>query len=228
MDHPFYNKSLKEQHRIQLKIGAVAIVFNLFILFLSATSGIYFMVLMSIAITLSVIASFFDTPSLRKSGRLIYYSPLFLTEKEKKGVIILHGGTLFDYFFVIDRRLNGRQRTRFILKNYLEGMLALIESCENEPGTKFLKGTSYILNERTAKKLGFRVVKTDQIQLLILMYNYVNLTIASSLAKARLSFPRFSGIKTYEAQMSELIQRREYLATLLKKLEMQNDLLGVK
>jgi hypothetical protein len=35
---------------------------------------------------------------------MIYYSPLFITEKPKDGLIKIHGGTLFDYYFVIEKK----------------------------------------------------------------------------------------------------------------------------
>lgn len=122
--------------------------------------------------TMSIIAPFFDTPSLAKQGELIYYSPLFLTEKGKNGVITMHGGTLFDYYYVLDRTLNGTQRTKLIIKGYLDGLLNLIEEYEGKvPNLIKIKGTSYIINERTANKIGLKKVKTSLLQSFILGFN---------------------------------------------------------
>ncbi|WP_086000785.1 hypothetical protein [Psychroflexus torquis] len=82
MNHPFYLKPSKEQRQIQIKIGVIALFFNVIVSVLSIVSGLYFFICVSIAITLSIIAPFFDIPALKKQGKLIYYSTLFITEKE--------------------------------------------------------------------------------------------------------------------------------------------------
>ncbi|MEJ8803516.1 hypothetical protein [Pontibacter sp. H249] len=176
--------------------------------------------MLSVGITLSVIAPFFDTPSLKKKGKLVYYSPLFLAEKEKNGVITIHGATLFDYVYVIDRQLSGKQRTTFVIQSYLEGVLALINEYE-ALGTYSIKikGTSYILSKSTAKKLGFTEVKTDFVQKVILIYNYVNLALSHSIAKAKLSLPNFGNVRTFEAELSTLVDKKQYMLQLKEKLK---------
>ena len=220
MQHNYYLKSRKEQNQIQIKIGVVALFFNLIVLALSILSGLHLLLLISITITLSIIAPFLDTPKLKKNGKLIYYSTLFIAEKEKKGKIIIHGGSLFDYVFVINKNLNGTQRTKFILQKYLEGILNLMETCEKNNNTSVkIKGTSYILNERTANKLGLKIIKTDYIQKLILTYNYVNILISNSIAKRKISFPKISNIRTFESELNELIERKEFIQELNNQLK---------
>ncbi|WP_339919775.1 hypothetical protein [uncultured Flavobacterium sp.] len=220
MQHNYYLKSRKEQNQIQIKIGVVALFFNLIVLALSILSGLHLLLLISITITLSIIAPFLDTPKLKKNGKLIYYSTLFIAEKEKNGKIIIHGGSLFDYVFVINKNLNGTQRTKFILQKYLEGILNLMETCEKNNNTSVkIKGTSYILNERTANKLGLKIIKTDYIQKLILTYNYVNIVISNSIAKRKISFPKISNIRTFESELNELIERKEFIQELNNQLK---------
>jgi len=220
MDHKYYLKSIKEQNLIQLKIGVFAFFFNLVVLALSIFSGLYFFPFLSIIITLSIIAPFFDIPTLKKKGELIYYSPLFIAEKEKNGIIIAHGGSLFDYVFVIDKKLTGKQRTNFILQKYLEGILNLIDDCEKNHNTSVkIKGTTYILNDRTAHKIGLKIVKTDFIQKLILIYNYVNVLVSNSIAKKKISFPKMTNIKTFESELKVLIERKEFIRELNTKLK---------
>jgi hypothetical protein len=220
MQHNYYLKSRKEQNQIQIKIGVVALFFNLIVLALSILSGLHLLLLISITITLSIIAPFLDTPKLKKNGKLIYYSTLFIAEKEKNGKIIIHGGSLFDYVFVINKNLNGTQRTKFILQKYLEGILNLMETCEKNNNTSVkIKGTSYILNERTANKLGLKIIKTDYIQKLILTYNYVNILISNSIAKRKISFPKISNIRTFESELNELIERKEFIQELNNQLK---------
>ena len=180
----------------------------------------YFLICVSIAISLSIIASFFDNPAFKKQGKLIYYSTLFVAEKEEKGIIKIHGGSLFDYVFVIDKTLSGKQRINFILQKYLEGILSLIDSCEKDNNTAVrIKGTTYILNEKTAHKIGLNIIKTDIIQKLILTFNYVNILISNSIAKRKLSFPKLTTVKTFESTVEELIKRREFIEGLNDKLK---------
>jgi hypothetical protein len=201
-------------------IGFFALIVILITLFISWKTGIYLFVILAFPITLSIIAPFFDIPSLKKSGSLIYYSPLFLAEKPKNGMIKIHGGTLFDYVFVIDKKMNGKQRTNFIIQQYLEGILNLIEEKEiNKSENIKISGTSYIINDRTAQRIGFNVIKTDNIQKLILVYNYFNVLITLSIAKAKLSFPKLKEIKTFETTLNELVKKKDFIRNLNEKLK---------
>ncbi|MFT6065909.1 MAG: hypothetical protein ACJAYY_000950 [Paraglaciecola sp.] len=220
MNHPYYLKPKKEQNKIQIKIGFIALFLNIVVMVVSIFSGLYFLICISIVTTLSVIAPFFDIPALKKQGKLMYYSTLFVTEKEEKGSIKIHGGSLFDYVFVIDKTLSGQQRTNFILQQYLEGILNLIAVCEKENNTDVkIKGTTYILNERTGHKIGLNSIKTDFIQKLILRFNYVNILISNSIAKRKISFPKLNAIKTFESTIEELIKRRAFIEELNERLK---------
>lgn len=220
MRHNYYLKSNREQNQIQLKIAGIALLINLVMLAISVVSGFYFIFFLSLAITLSIIAPFFDVPSLKKKGSLIYYSSLFVAEKESKGVVKIHGGSLFDYVFVIDKVLTGSQRTNFILQQYIEGLLNLINDFEKKHNTTVkIQGTSYIINERTASKLGLKAVKTDFIQKCILVFNYVPLSISNSFSKRKLSLPNLSNSKTFEGELEELIKRKQVLQNLNNKLQ---------
>ncbi|WP_452231872.1 hypothetical protein [Lacinutrix sp. MEBiC02595] len=220
MNHRFYSKSKKEQNRIQIKIAIAAVSLNLLILVLCLLSGFYFFIFLFLIITLSIIAPFFDVPAMKKKGKLIYYSSLLITEKENKGTIIIHGGSLFDYIFVIDKSLSGKQRTNFILQKYVEGILNLIQACDENHNTSLrIKGTTYILNARTAEKIGLKITKTDFLQKLILTYNYVNILISNSIAKRKIAFPKLNNIKTFESNIEELIKRREFIESLNSKLK---------
>ena len=135
-------------------------------------------------------------------------------------MIKIHGGTLFDYVFVIDQKMNGKQRTNFIIHQYLEGLLNLIEKNENNKSENIkIRGTSYIINDRTAQRIGFKVVKTDNIQKLILLYNYFNVLITYSIAKGKLSFPNLKETKTFETTLKELGKRKDFIRNLNAKLK---------
>jgi hypothetical protein len=218
MNHPFFNKNKKEQNRILIVIAICYLTIILLSIIISIYSGIYLIGILIFAITLSIIAPFFDMPSLKKSGRMIYYSPLFITEKPKDGLIKIHGGTLFDYYFVIEKKMNGKQRTDFIIQQYLDGLLHLIQKYENDKKMK-ISGTSYIINKRTAEKIGFEIVETDILQKLILTYNYFNILISNSIAKNKLTFPNLNKTESFESNISQLLERKEYIEKLNKSLK---------
>lgn len=220
MKHRFYIKSKKEQNKIQAVIALAALLIIVLVAFLSWLTGFYWLIILAFPITLSIIAPFFDIPSLKESGRLIYYSPLFVAEKLRKGVIKIHGGSLFDYVFVIDRNLSGKARTNLILQQYLEGLLNLIEENENKsPQNIKVRGTSYIISKRTAERIGFKVIQTDTLASIILTYNYFNLMASYSLAKAKVSFPKLRDTKTFEADLIELLERKDFIKNLNEKLK---------
>ncbi|QSE98692.1 hypothetical protein [Fulvivirga lutea] len=215
MSHRFYLKSKKEQTQIQFLIAFVSLIIILTTLLISWITGIYLFTILIFPITLSIIAPFFDTPALKKSGRLIYYSPLFITEKPKNGMIKIHGGTLFDYVFVIDFDMNGKQRKTFIIQQYLEGLLKLIEEHEATNDDEFkIRGTSYIMNNNTAQRIGFKITETNFLEKLILIFNYFNVLISNSIANKKLSFPNLNETKTFETDLNNLINKKDYIKKL--------------
>ena len=125
---------------------------------------------------------------------------------------------MFDYYFVIDKKMNGKQRTNFILQQYLDGLLSLMEQYK-ENKHLIVKGTSYIINERTAEKMGFKTIKTDTFQKIILNFNFLNVLLSYSIAKNKLSFPAVNNTKTFQAEIGELIERKEYVENLNQSLK---------
>lgn len=220
MEHRFYIKSKREQFRIQLLIAVSSLAVVLLSIFVAWRTGFYLIAIFTISIVLSIIAPFFDIPSLKRSGKLIYHSPMFISERIQKGVIKIHGGSLLDYVFVIKKKMNGNQRTILILHQYLEGLLHLIEQYETTKQADLkIRGTSYIVNERTAERIGFKVIKKDFFQNLILTFNFFNILIMNSIAKDKLVFPKLQDIKTFEANLNVLIQQKNYINNLNNKLK---------
>lgn len=220
MKHRFYAKNKREQTKLQILIAAVAFVIVALAAVLAWISKIYLLAALIPFLVLTIIAPFFDVPSLKKSGKLVYRSLLFITEKPKNGVLKIHGGTLFDYVFVLDRKQNGKQRSKVIIQQYLEGLLVLIREYENKNLDNLtLRGTSYIINERTAQRIGFNVVKPDSLQIVILLLNYFNILLSYSLAKNKLSFPKLNDSKTFETKLNDLAQRKDYISRLNEHLK---------
>ncbi|MCR9250729.1 MAG: hypothetical protein NXI20_09895 [bacterium] len=214
--HRYYQKSSSEQSLTQQKVLVAVLLPALGISILCLFFELYILIFPIIWLGISFLAPFIDTPSLRKSGKLIYYSPLFIVQPSAKKLVI-HGGTLFDYMFVLNKNDPPSTRSRIILLSYVRGMLALIKEYENEPET-IVEGTSYIINTRTAAKVGLSQVPTNGIQKVIIMFNYFVLTASYSLVKSKLAFPKISDVKTYKATIGDLINQQYFLTQLEKKL----------
>ncbi|WP_139262946.1 hypothetical protein [Flammeovirga pacifica] len=169
--------------------------------------------------SLSIIAPFIDVPSMVKSGKITYHSLFFLAEKENKGVIKVHGGTLFDYYFVFQKNMKGQERTKLVIYEYLKGLKNLIESQNQDI---IIEGTSYIINERTAKKLGLKKVQTNSSQLIILIFNYFNLAMSISLVKRKLHLPNLSNLNTYQGEVSAIKSKEVFIDKMISRLDANN------
>ena len=212
-------RSKREQTKIQVLIASLAFLVVLISLLFSWLLDFYLLSIITISVVLSIIAPFVDVPSMKKSGKLIYCSNLLLMEKPQNGTIKIHGGSLFDYVFVLDKEMSGKMRTNFIIHQYLEGLLYIIEEYESgNLENHNIKGTSYILKKSTIQKVGFEIIETEFIQKVILIFNFFNLLIAKSIAKEKLSFPNLSNIHTYQAKISQLKEHKEYIKTLHEKI----------
>lgn len=62
-------------------------------------------------------------------------------------------------------------------------------------------------------------METDILQKTILIYNYFNILISNSIAKNKLSFPKLNKTKTFDADISQLLKRKEYIEKLNKSLK---------
>lgn len=220
MTHTFYSLTSKQQFLFQLKLAALFILVNLAVGSLLFFTGLPFLIVFFAAFSLSVFAPFVDVPSGVKAGSLIYYSPLLIGEKVRKNRLVLHSGSLFDYYFVLNKQHSPQQKKKQIFKGYIDGLLEVISQFENKQPTGItVKATSYILNPRTAKKIGLKQTNTDFLQSLILYFNFINLTCALSMQNNKLSWPKMQQIFTYQGDLDALIEKKSDLLALQQRLE---------
>jgi hypothetical protein len=220
LQNKFYLKSEQQQRIFQVKMVSLLVLFLLPIFFISYILKMYVANAFSIWISLSILAPFFDVPSMVKRKQLKYYSALLLAEKKKKKSIIIHGGTLFDYFFSIDKNIDGKKRKTLILQQYIEGLTELIKEYRNSDNPNLMiKGTTYILNEKTGKKLGFTPERPGFVQALILIFNYPNLLVAKSFANGKLSLPNLTRIRTFKTTLSKLVENEALIGDLNERLK---------
>lgn len=219
--HPFFQKSKTDRRWFYLKLSLSG-VFGILVL-LSLAHLIFDKLIITLAIGmialstfLSIVAPFFDLPSLVKSNQISYISPFLLAQPTAKG-ITLHGGTLLEYWFYLQKDWGAQQRKYFILKNYLQGLADLC-SGELASNTK-ITATTYIVSKRTLKKLGFRSKPLDGIQLLLMILNYPNLICTQSLAKKKLTFPNLTRMLTFESTLEDLRANRPLIDGLVEKMK---------
>ncbi|MEL6673412.1 MAG: hypothetical protein AAFR61_14505 [Bacteroidota bacterium] len=218
--HPFFALSPQARRGFQVKLAGAVILFNLLAIGLAVGLGWYGLPIFSLWISLSIIAPFFDVPSLIKQGQLRLYSSMFLIQHPEKDPVIMHGGTLLEYYFALDRSLPASQRTSWILLQYIRGLLAFLEDVDRKGWhSKKLKGTSYILNERTAQKIGLNPTKLDFGQTFILWFNLPNMMVAYSLSKGKLRFPPLWRVRSFEGNMLEISKNKARLELLAQGLE---------
>jgi hypothetical protein len=139
-------------------------------------------------------------------------------ERAKKGRVQLHGGTLLEYTFYFEKRWSAQQRKRFVLKQFTEGILAIIANYEHDETKPEFTGTSYILNTATLEKFGFKHKPIDGFQRIILLFNYIPLTIANSLVHKKLSFPNLTKTTTFKASYDDLKTNEVKLQLIKDKL----------
>lgn len=218
MQNKYYQLSSQEKLRFRLKLILLCLLILLPIFYLSYFFQVYVFSAFSLWCVISIVAPFFDVPAMINTGKLKYQSLLLISEKEKNNSITIHGGTLFDYYFVLNEKDSSKQRKNFILLEYLNGIINLMDANKEKPNLK-ITGTTYILNKRTAEKIGFEALKTSWVQSLILVLNYPNLVVTKSFVNRKLSLPNLNNIQTYHTKIQTLNKNRATITKIRDGLE---------
>lgn len=217
-EHAFFIKPVRQQKLFVWKMGAVLLLCIVGVLALAWVLKFYLLVLL-IPVLVAVAAPFIDVPMGVKTGQFTHHSPLFIASREYKGEVVVHGGTLFDYYFNL-KEVKPTDRKRVILLSYLKGLISLVEKYEHEGREDLvIKGTSYMINERTARKMGFTLIETDGIQRIILILNYIPVLIAYSYSKGKFSFPNLSKVITLKASVKTLAEHKAAMLRLVQRMD---------
>lgn len=220
--HRFYEWSKRKQNTFLFLCGMFFLIV-IGLSFVGLLLGWYWSVFLYPLIF--IVAQFVDTPLGHRSGRLIYFSPLFLVERERSGGFILHGGTLFDYFFVFSWKEAGEVARRQVVEQFIAGLLAFIEYLgTNQMYETRIKGSSYFFSERNAHRYGFEIVETESTQRLILVMNYVVLFVMYSFTRGKVAFPPIREIKTVQSTGKKLIGKREQISRVLRRIKGKGNL----
>ncbi len=159
---------------------------------------------------------FFGAPIAKLSGLHKYLSPMLLVNSANDKKYEIHNGTTFDYLMVMNNVKSGPEFSKKMLVYYLEGLLKIIEKIEtNELSENVLiQGSSYFFNERTAKKLGFKLSKTNVAIKINMLVNYLDLIWMYSLSQGRLTFPNLINMQTVSVKGKYLVMNKTKLNEL--------------
>lgn len=215
--HRFYILPKRDQRR---KLWSF--VFNLLIIFavivFMAWSTNLWVILILIQPTISIFASFIDLPIARRKGEIIYFSPLLLSSALKQNTIQLHGGTLFDYYYTLSIHRSESRNKKAILYSYMEGLLNMLDQFSSAQDEVKIAANAYFINPHTAEKLGFKKVQTKNSRKIIMLLNYLPITISYSIAMGHISFPNILSLKSYECKMGELRKNRTKLEAMFERI----------
>jgi len=215
--HRYYILPKRDQKRKFWSFVFNLLVIGGVIVFMAWSTKIWLMLLL-LQPLLSVFSSFIDVPVGRRKGNIVYYSPLLLSSALKNNKIQLHGGTLFDYYYTLSMHKSESRNKKAILYSYMDGMLNMLDSFNQDQDELKIEANAYFINPHTAKKLGFKKIKTKNLQKLIMLFNYLPITISYSIAMGRLSFPNIFSLKSYESTVGEFRKHRPILVALFERI----------
>ncbi len=218
MDHPYFRFPRRRQRRREWQvIGLLALVI-LLLGALTIGSSMYALGLL-IFVPLQLAAPFLDTPAGIRKGTLRYAAPLCIIQPVKDKGVVLHGGTLFDYWYVLRPYPSFRLRKKRLLYDMVRGLRLEAERAQAEDRLdQFVRGTSYFINLRTATRFGLQPVSRDWGQILILWFNAAQVTAAYTIMRGRLAWPPLHRVQTYTGTWNAIYKNRKMLETLERRL----------
>lgn len=216
--HRYYILPKRDQQRKLWSYIFNLLIITAVIVFMAWSTNAWILLILVQPI-LSIFASFIDVPVGRKNGQIVYYSPLLLASAEKKNTIHLHGGTLFDYYYTLSIAKSESRNKKAILYSYMEGLLNLLDSFDTNHDDLKIKANAYFINPNTASRLGFKEVRTQSSRKIIMLLNYLPITISYSIAMGKLSFPNIFSMKSYECSLGDLRKNRHKLASMFERIK---------
>jgi hypothetical protein len=215
--HRYYILPKRDQKRKIWSFILNLLIIIAVIVFMAWSTNLWILLVL-IHPVLSVFAPFVDVPTGRNNGQIVYYSPLLLSSAKKNNSIVLHGGTLFDYYYTLSIEKSESRNKKTILYSYMEGLLNLLDRFDQNNDELKINANAYFINPHTAARLGFKKVPTKSFQKVIMCFNYLPITISYSIAMGKLSFPNIFSLKSYECQLADLRKNRHHLESMFDRI----------
>lgn len=223
--HRFFAMSHGEQQQWQRALLIKTLLLNAFLLgislLLTVTHSVLWVLLPipCLLLTALTLASFFDVPSMVRQKKMAYLSPMLLVETTSNDQMVLHGGTLFDYWFVLDAKAPPMARKQAVLTSYLQGLLNLLDDTIDLAPEHEFEITTYFIAERTATRMGFTSHPPKPLTSLMLVMNWLPLMISQQRVTGTWRMPRLSNMRTMRATLGTVRQSRKNITRLLARLQ---------
>lgn len=208
----FYNQNIIIQWTLALLL--LFIPFAIVSLLLAIHQDYKIVYLLILIIPSSV--QFFGAPIAKLLGIHKYLSPMLLVNSASDKKYEIHNGTTFDYLMVMNSVKSGPEFSKKMLAYYLDGLIKIVEKIETSELSEnvLIQGSSYFFNNRTAKKLGFKLSKANFAIKINMLINYLDLIWMYSLSKGRLSFPKLVNMQTATITGKHLVMNKAKLNEL--------------
>ena len=119
-------------------------------------------------------SSFVIAPLMRVGFLFKYYSPILLVQFPNKKVFDLH---LVNNFDLINFSRNKKNAKRMIFLGIVEGLINICEEIEQGklPRNLKIQATTFFMNARTFKKLGFKKVSFAPQYAILYFFDYIGI-----------------------------------------------------
>ena len=196
-----------------------AVIFSIagIIASVSILSFVYFPLWLLAIPVIKTIGHFSIAPLMRLTGFLNYYSPMLLVVRTAYNEWELHNGTTFDYILNMKWKQKGADASKFIMINYLKGLLKIINEIEEKKVSNEITilGISYIINKKTAERLGFTVEKPGVYRRLLFFIDYFTLFLMYSFSKGKIAFPNIFKVKKVRISGNKLVASKEKIKQVM-------------
>ena len=111
----------------------------------------------------------------------------------------------------------GADASKFIMINYLKGLLKIITEIEQKKVSNEITilGISYIINKKTAERLGFTVEKPGIYRRFLFFIDYFTLFLMYSFSKGRIAFPNIFKVKKVRITENKLVASKEKIKQIM-------------
>ena len=162
-------------------------------------------------------SSFVIAPLMRVGFLFKYYSAILLVQFPNKKVYDLH---LVNNFDLIAFSRNKTSPKKMIFLGIVEGLLNICEEIEQGklPRSLKIQATTFFMNARTFKKLGFKKVRFAPQYAILYFFDYIGILLSNYFISKK--FRLVNIIKTSKASMTgeDLIQNKVNLEKIKQKL----------